>query len=87
VRDRNSIAQQTATTAVRLEPGSDDDLDGTIGFDGTRSRGVGHRDELLFFSRQRAARYRNGDKRQLRGPTVLARNPTDGRQAPVRKPK
>ena len=40
-----STAQQTATTAVGLELGSEDGLDGTIGFDGTRSRGVGHRDD------------------------------------------
>jgi hypothetical protein len=32
-----STAQQTATTAVGLELGSDDGLDGTIGFDGQRS--------------------------------------------------
>jgi hypothetical protein len=31
------MAQQTDTTAVGLEPGSDDGLDGTIGFDGERS--------------------------------------------------
>jgi len=35
------MAQQTATTAVGLELGSDDGLDGTIGFDGMRSRDVG----------------------------------------------
>jgi len=40
-----STAQQTATTAVGLEPGSHDGLDATIGFDETRSRGVGHRDD------------------------------------------
>jgi hypothetical protein len=56
-----SMAQQTATIAVRLELGSHDGLDGTIGFDGMRSRGVGHRNDCLFFSRRRAARYRNGD--------------------------
>ena len=32
-----STAQQTATTAVGLELGSDDGLDGTIGFDGEHS--------------------------------------------------
>jgi hypothetical protein len=36
-----STAQQTATTAVGLELGSDDGLDGTIGFDGTQSRRPG----------------------------------------------
>ena len=40
-----STAQQTATTAVGLEQGSDDGLDGTIGFDGQRScAGAGRRD-------------------------------------------
>ena len=39
-----STTQRTATTAAGLEPGSDA-VDGTIGFDGTRSRGVGHRDD------------------------------------------
>jgi len=39
------LAQQTAATAVGLELGSHDGLDGTIGFDGTRSRGVGHSDD------------------------------------------
>ena len=32
-----STAQQTATTAVGLELGSEDGLNGTIGFDGERS--------------------------------------------------
>ena len=40
-----ATAQQTATTAAGLELGSDDGLDGTIGFDGTRSRGAAHRDD------------------------------------------
>jgi hypothetical protein len=31
------MAQQTATTAVGLELGSEDGLDGTIGFNGERS--------------------------------------------------
>jgi hypothetical protein len=39
------MAQQTATTAVGLELGSEDGLDGTIGFDGDRSRRTGHRDD------------------------------------------
>ncbi len=38
VRARNSMAQQTATTAVGLELGSEDRLDEAIGFDGERSR-------------------------------------------------
>ena len=50
-----STAQQTATTAVGLELGGDDGLDGTIGFDGARSRGVGHRDDS-FSSRARVWR-------------------------------
>jgi len=33
-----SAAQQTTTTAAGLELGSDDGLDGTIAFDGQRSR-------------------------------------------------
>ena len=41
---RNSMAQQTATTAVGLELGSDDGLDGTIGFDGRRSRDASRAD-------------------------------------------
>jgi hypothetical protein len=40
-----STTQQTATTAVGLELGSHDALDGTIGCDGTRSRGGGHCDD------------------------------------------
>ena len=36
--DSRSTAEQTATTAVGLEPGSHDGLDGTIGFDGKHSR-------------------------------------------------
>jgi hypothetical protein len=40
-----STAQQTATTAGGLELGGHDGIDGTIGFDGTQSRGVGHRDD------------------------------------------
>ena len=40
-----STAEQRATTAVRLELGSDDGLAGTIGFDGEHSRaGAGQRD-------------------------------------------
>jgi hypothetical protein len=39
------MAQQTARTAVELDLAGHDGLDGTIGFDGTRSRGVGHRDD------------------------------------------
>ena len=39
-----SMAQQTGTTAVGLELGSNDGLDGTIGFDGKQSRPAGHRD-------------------------------------------
>ena len=36
-----SMAQQTGTTAVGLELGSRDGLDGTIGFDGEHSCGSG----------------------------------------------
>ena len=50
-----STGQQTATTAVGLELGSDDGLDGTIGFDGTRSRGVGHRDDSFSSATARSA--------------------------------
>ena len=52
---RDSMAQQTATTAVGLELGGDDGLDGTIGLEGTRSRCVGHRDDS-FSSRAGARR-------------------------------
>ena len=42
-----STAEQTATTAVGLEPGSSDGLDGTIGFDGEQScAAAGRRDRF-----------------------------------------
>ena len=40
-----SMARQTATTAFALELGSEEGLDGTIGFDGTRSRCAKQRDD------------------------------------------
>ena len=41
------MAQQTATTTVALELGSDDGLDGTIGFDGEQScAAAGRRDRF-----------------------------------------
>ena len=56
-----STAQQTATTAVGLELGRDDGLDGTIASDGTRSRCVKQRDDRFSLSRERASDDRKGD--------------------------
>ena len=55
------MAQQTATTAVGLELGSEDGLDGTIGFDGTRSRCATQRDDRFPSRAKRASDDHKGD--------------------------
>ena len=82
VRARSrSTAQQTATTAVGLELGSDDGLDGTIGFDGNQSRPAGHRDYRFDQRRARGS----GDRNATAGPVAAGcrfhaeRSPDPGR--------
>ena len=54
---RARSAQQTATTAVGLDLGSDDGLDGTIGFDGEQScAATGRRDRFATEGSARADR-------------------------------
>jgi hypothetical protein len=53
------MAQQTATTAVGLELGSDDRLDGTIGFDGEQSRDVDDRDDRFASAAGQRRGFRN----------------------------
>ena len=57
-----STAQQTATTAVGLELGSDDGLVGTIGFDGRQSRDAGRADDRIDQPRARFPRDRLATK-------------------------
>ena len=59
------MAQQTATTTVALELGSDDGLDGTIGFDGNQSRDVDPIDDRFYLPSGVDGRHRFGDDPQV----------------------
>ena len=76
-----STAQQTATTAAGLELGSDDGLDGTIGFDGNQSRDVDPIDDRFHLPSGVDGGHRFGDRARVRGGRVLALWPTAGKRA------